>query len=738
MPKLTPEEKLNKQKRQNLLGLCNRIASALNFKQIKTWADVYKMEGMNPTDIVRAYPDTFMLDVTFPDLKKHFDKLKSDLEKSIAASVASPSIRETTPSDTSVTSTDTLPNPLPTVIPDKPASKIDITPKPIEVELVSADNDYGLHSSPNEKSFHFWFQKKIIKELWDAVVKHNHSSNLCLAPTGSGKTFIALALIRRLVDIGWADDKTYGHVKYLYVTRATIVEQTKRVARTFYNLGIIDGFEVLNIEQLRSRAGELWIKDEVKIINGEEHTIYSWRKLRNPALIVWDECQALKNDTSIQHKIASSFNDVDTPTFQLFVSATPFTRVSEAKCFSVSTRHKVSKNLGLMENAELNNALWPTYASAIAYPSPPTDYNEAAVERLRKDLDKYIKQVRGIRPQFDAQNSIEMIYFETPEEEKYYADTEERYIRKKRKLQQDIDAGLISGGGIWPLVLLNERCMAAELCRANHLAKKMYHAVTEGYAAVCACKYKATMIKVVQILRDKYGIDRNLISLVWGGGQTQLTTKQKMKASLKEKEEKLAAAGISMDEMLSDLELEDVEDRIIEELDPALRLGPQSREERQKEIDRFQSGKTLYCMYTFKAGGVGLSLHHTDEFTKEKVRRKANGYAVVEDIPNIPVRPRINFVAPTYSAIELVQGLGRCPRLTSLSNTIQKLIYYGGTVEVDVARIVSSKLRCVRSFVRQHESWQDVITHGVSADSHIKDVKPDDPDELVSEEEEEE
>ena len=97
-------------------------------------------------------------------------------------------------------------------------------------------------------------------------------------------------------------------------------------------------------------------------------------------------------------------------------------------------------------------------------------------------------------------------------------------------------------------------------------------------------------------------------------------------------------------------------------------------------------------------------------------------------------------MTPTYSAIELVQGLGRCPRLTSLSDTPQELVYYRGTVEESVARIVAQKLRCLSRVVRMKESWEDVIVGGVSADAHLEDeskFKADDPDEIVGGEEEE-
>ena len=210
---------------------------------------------------------------------------------------------------------------------------------------------------------------------------------------------------------------------------------------------------------------------------------------------------------------------------------------------------------------------------------------------------------------------------------------------------------------------------------------------------------------------------------MWGGGQTQLTAKQKTKKKVKDLDAKMRELGSSAEEMIKDMDLEEVEDREILDLPEHLRIGMQSMDDRQREIDRFQSGKSLFCIYTFRAGGVGLSLHHSDEFTEFKCRRKPSGYVVEEDIPLVPVRPRRNFVALTYNAIELVQGVGRCPRLTSLSDTEQYIICYQGTIEVDIGYIVSKKLSCISSVVKQHESWQDIIMYGNNPNKKAKTMK---------------
>jgi hypothetical protein len=717
--KKSPEELLAKKQRDNLRGLCNRIASAFSFKTLKIWGDVYRMQGI-PEE---SFPPNHKDAVTYPELKAHFVSLQQKLEERLSPSMQSPATAFQ--AVTNVKQEEPLP------LKESPKLELTAPIEPATLDTHNADDDYGFLPSPHETAFLYWFQKKAVTEIVKGFTVDFVKSLLLLSSTGTGKTFMAGAAMRRLVDVNFADNKTYGAVKYLYVTRSTIVEQTKRVFEKFFNLGIKDGVEILNIEQLRSRAGAVWVQEKMQIIDGKEVWTWEWRKMLNPVVVFWDECQALKNDTSSQHNIAAAFNNIKSPTHQLFISATPFTRVSEAKCFAVATRKNISQAVGMLEPMILSNDTWPTYASSISAPSDPTEYNEAAVERLTKDLEKYIIRVKGVRSQFEAHNTVTMVSFTTKEERDYYHQAWERYLAEKAKLEAE-GQGDGKPAGMMILVQFLKFRMAAEYCRRRIIAQKMYNSVQEGYAACAALNFKGSIIGIVRILVEEMGVPRDKISLVWGGGQTQLTKKQKVKASMTAKAEALKAVGLDLNEMMEAMDLDSVDDRVLEVIPEHLCLGPQTPEERQKEIDKFQSGKSHYCLYTFRAGGVGLSLHHTDEFTKEKTRKKPSGYAYEEDIPLIPVRPRINFVAPTYSAIELVQGLGRCPRLTSLSNTKQELLFYKGTIEDDVSKIVAQKLRCLSRVVKMKESWQDVVVGGVKTEDHIKNTEglEDDPDAL--------
>lgn len=754
--KLSDEQKLQKKRRDTLQSLHNRLMMRFSLKQMRTWGEYYKETGQIPAETVHRNSA-----ITVEQLREIFRQQKQELEEQIeyeqtnhnpsAITTNTKDISESTPRDSVVqsgqhqlaTSTEkdsSRAEEVKLVGEEKIISEKRILLQEAIEQVYNEKNNYGLKDSPNESLSYFWFQKKAIAQCWHKITVEKRRGILLIASTGSGKTFMAGGVMRRLEDIKFHEQdysglglpRTWSHIPYLYVTRASIVSQTERVLQKFFRLGKQDT-EVINIEQLRSSAGRLWVTEKMEIRQGKEEYFWEWKNKINPCVIFWDECQALKNEGSTQHNIAAAYNDLPTTeTYQVFISATPFTRVSEAKCFAVST-HKNIEHLGFPKGTILTNKTWASYASAIAAPSAPDEYNEAAVERLMKDLDEYVVQVKGVRPQFDAINTVQLIDLANDEEKKYYHEAWKRYQDEKAKLSA-LAMAEGKGGGytLNELVAFQKFRMAAEFCRKEFLAKEMYNIVQhKGKAAICALNFKGSIVAIVKLLCEKYKVPRNKISLIWGGGQTELTTKQKNKKKVIELKDKFEAAGLSIEDMLKSLGLDDVEDRIIQELDPSLRLGNQSPEERQYEIDRFQKGDSLYCLFTFRAGGVGLSLHHTDEFSPVKVRHKESGYAFEEDIPSVPIRSRETLVAPTYSAIELVQGLGRAPRITSLSDTVQRLIFYRGTIESDVSAIVAQKLKCLSKVVRMREHWQDIVqddSHRTElVEKHLTDT-PDDKD----------
>lgn len=94
---------------------------------------------------------------------------------------------------------------------------------------------------------------------------------------------------------------------------------------------------------------------------------------------------------------------------------------------------------------------------------------------------------------------------------------------------------------------------------------------------------------------------------------------------------------------------------------------------REQNRKNFQSDRERIILCNIKAGGVGISLHDI------------NGKY-----------PRIGIISPTYSAIDLVQTLGRLPRDGARSKVIQKIVFCANTIEEQVAENVRRKIENIK------------------------------------------
>lgn len=98
-------------------------------------------------------------------------------------------------------------------------------------------------------------------------------------------------------------------------------------------------------------------------------------------------------------------------------------------------------------------------------------------------------------------------------------------------------------------------------------------------------------------------------------------------------------------------------------------VGGQSAKQRQQHIDEFQNNTRRIMLVNLAAGGAGISLHDlTGKF------------------------PRHSIVSPSYSAINLVQALGRIHRAEGKTPCIQKIIFAANTIEERCCQRVQSKL----------------------------------------------
>lgn len=538
-------------------------------------------------------------------------------------------------------------------------------------------------------------QVKAAKQLWDRISLQHFKGQLLLAQTGAGKTYILGSMLKNFIEQGWIKKlDCISPWPILYVTKATVVEQTKKVLRDEFGIDTVNTVHVINIELLRSSLGTVFVRNDIQIINGTEHEVWSWRPFGHPCLIVWDECQILAREEATQSKIAHGVNRISElynnnpkEVFQIFSSATPFSRVIESRCFAISTGVEFGFGVGMLK---LTEHTWRQFAAVIASPAKPEEYVEAAAKRLIEVLEPYITRIKGIRPAFKTYNSISKIHFQSAAEAEEYHQALEKYEKEKRRIEGE--SGLSDSQSSFALLAqFTIFRKAAEKVRRQHLARFAYDSWSAGKAPAIACAFKGTITAVYRILVEDYGWNRGDVSLIWGGSTETLSAKKKIAKKVRENTELLKALEESDIDLVDDLGLEDYEEKTEEQLafERLHDLLTQKPEDRERERINFQKQKSKLLMFTFKAGGVGLSAHHEAKY------------------PN--ARPREGIFSPVYSEKELIQALGRLPRITSISDTFQTMCYYGGTIEEHVAVRVAMKLKCMKEVVRAKESWEDII-----------------------------
>lgn len=155
--KLTDQQKQEKRQRDNLQHIINKLTSGFSFGTIKTWRDIYIQSGVDATVIEKEYTNASEA-VTFPALKQYCDGLRAKLEESIKAR-----------NEAKAGAAEKIPVQEVKVIECGVIDRISAPPQlstPTESSQSSEkDDDYGLVTSPNEKAYLYWFQKKATAEL---------------------------------------------------------------------------------------------------------------------------------------------------------------------------------------------------------------------------------------------------------------------------------------------------------------------------------------------------------------------------------------------------------------------------------------------------------------------------------------------------------------------------------------------------------------------------------------------
>jgi len=547
------------------------------------------------------------------------------------------------------------------------------------------------------------------RTIFENIYYRHFRGQQIIVRAGGGKTYVLGSLIKNLQATPDFYEDCLSPWPTLYVTKASVIEQTKGVLSEKFGIDVINDVIVVNYDALRSSLIGILIEVKTIIVEGDVKEVYVWKKGYRPRLIINDESQSLAREESLQSRVSNAIFDNEEDalwdTYIVDASATPASTVSQFKHFALSTRLDITiPGLGLMR---VTPESWPRIARAIADPAKPEEHVQAAVKRFVDLFEPRIIRINNIRPRHKSINSVTGIkLFENVEEE--YHKAVENFNKKANRIKDDdsLSEGQKEMALIAQFTIYRK---AAENCKRFYLTDWAIQTWDKGFAPVIAFEFKQTGRNVVEQLITKHGWKRDDISIIWGGATEALTAKKKLALKIKNSEK--------MQDLLDELDI-DTEaelgiylDEVQQKTDEQLKfekdndLLTQKPKDRERERLKFQSQISKLCMFSFKAGGVGLSLHHEEEYSN--------------------ARPRRVKYPPVYSEKALVQALGRCPRITSISDTFQDMVYFIGTIEQEVKTKVVQKLRCLNEVTRAREDWSDIIykSVGVSIDKYKKVVE---------------
>ena len=466
------------------------------------------------------------------------------------------------------------------------------------------------------------FQRTAALELADKLLKERGA--LLQAGTGVGKTYITAQALKQVIPTLLEREAPDTPFPVLWIGPAATMIQTQRVLKSY---GIAQYVMTLSYSALTSpkTGGAMFYQTRTEVTYGQEQIVYDWRECMLPRLVVFDECQALKNEESTRTAIARGLPD---SVKRLFISATPYQRVCEARTVMVGVGMRSQYNV-----LPLSQGTAPSVMRSLATYGNTAAYSPKAMEKVKGVMQPYTVNVKGIRFKHKAHTECVLINFQRSEERDAYNNAYNEYLEELFRLRGQTGHGILAAR----LVAMQKFRQKAEEIRSPIVAGRAHNAIQEGSQVIIASNFKNMLRGAWQALTKRYGYDPDRIGFVTGG---------------------------------------------------------QTAEQRQRHVDEFQAGKRDVMLLTMQAGGVGISLHHEQD----------------------EARPRHIILPPTWSAIDLIQCLGRSHRITSRSNTLQEVLWYRDTIEERVAAVVENKVKCINKAVSAKEQWASLFAPNVDDD----------------------
>lgn len=540
-------------------------------------------------------------------------------------------------------------------------------------------------------------QKKAIAALLDVLYNHNFHGGLVPLGTGKGKSWIAAGLALWLQKHDPAKFCNFLGLfpPILIITKKSVVlefrDTLKRLGLESVGLAV----DVWSYNEVFSAKNKNFFREEVVNIFGQPNKVirFNLPEQAAPKLIILDECQEIKKEKSKRTKYLDAF--LQFPSIKwVFTSATPAVTVWDTMFMSLAMRLPYGAR-------PLTRETFPEFARTLTLGADPRQANAAALERWSAALgDRFVKPP-GDPQKVKALNKVKLFEITDPANKAMLKNAMKNYLEALERTGRSIDPQ----GQVMVAFMVMAR--AAELATVDTWVADAINAHRNGYAPVIAIRFTETLKELVMKLCESdyfktQGLTKDKISLIWGGNREIKPEELLPEARAAEiaakmgmwildnpdeaRKPKAEDIGISKEEFRAFHKgIKYTSERIFREMTKdqfaarneklrTMKLHNQNQQERHENVQNFLNGVTEFCIYTLSSGGTGISLDHRYNYT----------------------RPRSVMSTMTYWAEEFAQALGRCVRITTLTDTVQEIYVPEGTLLSDhMAPKLARKLKSV-------------------------------------------
>lgn len=638
-------------------GQVSRVLTRHKTQPFKTWDEVEAFVGFAVNVVFKAMPLDYL------SLRTWADNWVSGTEARIAASLAAAKLANaqvTTPA----WKDDNLDNLLPFNLPPP------------------------LRNIPQQRKAY----KQIVRELGltDIGAYQNPRSKAALLPLpgGQGKTAIAAMVIK------WFQENNYfkqGMVipfnNIIYITPKPVKQKTLR----FFDVAGIKNLHlevlVVTYTELRSKKWQAMFK-EVKGVNpidGAEFETYEYTMPAfYPSLLVVDESHTIKKPNALTTKKVTALIGPDTRV--LYMSATSAVTVNDLATFAITSGKK-------WDGRPITRHNWKEVAYSICQ-SDPRRPNAAGMKRAKEFFGDAIVCPPADPRKVKCYNSVKLLRFQTDKQRQQYATAQDRWLETCERL------GKIPSERGAVMAATQIFAAAEELIKAPNFVDEGIEELKAGRAVVIGVRFIETVKEIfgdfMRRINPHTGkqFTRDDISIIYGGekiitadevysntefqrvatrvnespeGELCLTKKEraKFRKTMKYLSDRIRREENSADQAARVAWLKET------------RLDAQDEFSRQEEMDAFQSGKTVVCIFTLSSGGTGIDLDHQHE----------------------GALPRTMLSTICYYLEQFIQAMCRCYRVSTISDTYQRVLFFEGTLIANhMAPKLASKIKSINAF----------------------------------------